>query len=88
MPIKSRRVNLSITPNRTTPILEAGRQNRMQDTEGALRLTTICTRIVYFFLSLYDSEVKKFLREEGGTLVDLIPRALKFYINASRDKQK
>ena len=82
MPIKSKRVNLSISPNKEKPILDAGRQNRLYNQNGSLSLTTICTQIVYFILDLQaDVEVAAHLRDNGGTLFDLIRRAIKRYIS-------
>ena len=88
MPIKSKRVNLSIPPNRVKSILDAGKRNGWQDTDGALRLTSICAKIVFFFISLYNDDVNEHLKEEGGTLMGLIPRALKYYIDARRDVRR
>ena len=82
MPIKSKRVGLSISPNKEKPILSAGRQNRLYNPNGSLSLTTICTQIVYFVLDLQaDKEIDAHLQENGGTLFDLIRRAVKHYIS-------
>ena len=82
MPLKSKRVNLSINPNKVKSILHTGRENRLQNRDGALRLTTICTEIVYFISGLQsEDEIAAQLREEGGTLFDLIRRAVKSYIS-------
>ena len=82
MPIKSRRVNLSIHPNKESRIIDAGRKNRMQTVGGDLNVTTICTKIVYFFLDLHaDDEIRRYLDKHGGTLFDLIIKAIKKYIS-------
>lgn len=85
MPVKSKRVNLSISPNRELPIIEAGRKNKLQGRNGSLSLTTICTEIVYFILDLQaDAEIAAYLEKNGGTLFDLIRRAVKRYISENQ----
>lgn len=85
MPVKSKRVNLSISPNKEKPILEAGRQNKLYATNGSLSLTTICAQIVYFVLDLQtDDEIASYLRKNGGTLFDLIRRAVKRHISENQ----
>lgn len=82
MPLKSKRVNLSINPNREKTIVKTGRENQLQNRDGSLRLTTICTEIVYFISGLQsDEEIAAYLRSEGGTLFDLIRRSIKSYIS-------
>lgn len=82
MPIKSKRVNLSINPNKEKSIINAGRQNQLHNRNGSLSLTTICTEIVYFVSDLQtDDEIAAYLSERGGTLFDLIRRAVKCYIS-------
>ena len=82
MPVKSKRVNLSISPNKEKPILDAGRQNKLQSDDGSLSLTTICAKIVYFVLDLQaDVAIDAYLEKNGGTLFDLIRRAVKRYIS-------
>lgn len=77
MPVKSKRVNLSIHPNTIRRIIDVGRQNRLQERDGSLKITAICTKIVYFFLDLYkDPDVLSYLEKNGGTLFDLILRAI------------
>ena len=82
MPIKSKRVNLSISPSKEKPIMNVGRQNKLQAPNRSLSLTTICTKIVYFFVDLHgDETIDAYLRKHGGTLFDLIRRAIKQYIS-------
>ena len=88
MPIKSKRTNLSISPNKIDGILDVGRKNHMQSTDGNLSLATICTKIVYFFVNLHkDDEVSVYLKQQGCILLDLIPKAVKFYISHHKSDQ-
>ena len=81
MPIKSKRVNLSILPSKIKYILDIGRQNRLQEINGSLPLTSICTKIIYFVIDLHTNQaIQTFLRKEGGSLFDLITRAITIYI--------
>lgn len=87
MPIKSRRVNLSIPPAKERSIIDAGRQNRLHNRDGSLSLTTICTEIVYFILELLaDKNIRTYLDKKGGTLFDLIRRSVKEYISEEDEK--
>lgn len=73
MPVKSKRVNLSVSPSQERGILNAGRKNRLHSTDGSLKLTSICMKIINFFLRLQNNnDVDKYLEENGGTLFDLI----------------
>ena len=59
----------------------------MHSTDGRLSLATVCTKIVYFFADLHkDTEVRAYLKEHGCILLDLIPKALKFYISYKNEK--
>ena len=83
MRIESRRVNLRINPNRVRKIRDAGRQNRLHAIDGSLKDASICTKLVYFFLDLQsDPDVRVYLKDNGGTLLDLILRAVKRYISS------
>ena len=83
MPIQSKRVNLSILPAKISKIMDAGRVNRLQVRGSSLSLTRICTDIVYFFLEIHaDADVQAYLKKDGGTLFDLIRRAIKRFIES------
>lgn len=78
MPVKSKRVNLSVSPSQERGILNVGRQNRLHSTDGSLKLTTICMQLVNFFLDLQKNEdVERYLEKNGGTLFDLILEGVK-----------
>ena len=82
MKIKSKRVNLSIIPSRIKKIIDFGRANLLHAADGSLQLTTICTKIIYFILDLFGKrEVQLYLEKHGGTLFDLIIRAVQQYIS-------
>ena len=82
MPIKSKRVNLSIPPSKIQGILDVGRNNKLQSRDGALQVTKICTDTVLFVCGLYSkADVQAHLKKEGGTLFDLISRSIKKYIS-------
>ena len=78
MPVKSKPVKLSVPPSRIPKIFEVGRNNKMQDTDGSLRLTTICMKIITFILELFtDAKVQAYLEKNSGiTLFGLIRRAV------------
>ncbi len=87
MPIKSKRVNLSIPPSKIQGIFDVGRNNKLQSRDGAFRLTKICTDIVFFFYELYsDTDVQTYLKKGGGTLFDLISRLVKQHVSNQNDK--
>ena len=82
MPIKSKPVKLSVLPSRISKILEVGRANKMQNVDGSLKLTTICMKIIVFVLDLHaDAKIQAYLKENNGTLLDLIRRAVHRYIS-------
>ena len=82
MPIKSIRVNLSFIPKRLDRLRAFGKEHLMRSTRG-LQDATICMRIIDFILELrWDPEVQAYLKMNGGTLLDLIRRAVKQYISA------
>ena len=76
-----KRVNLSIPKNRISKILDIGRQTLLRANDKKLKLTTICTSFVFFILEIYnDPDVQAYLKKTGGTLFDLIRRAVKAYV--------
>ena len=82
MPIKSERINLSVPPSRLKKIIQVGRENLLQSRDGSLQKTNICTELVFFILDVHsDPDVEAYLKRHGGTLLDLIRRALKRYVS-------
>ena len=85
MTIQSKKVLLSIIPGRVKKLMEIGRENRMHCINGSLKHATICSKIITFFIEVHsDPDVKAHLEKSGGTLLDLILRALKRYITEKR----
>ena len=83
MLIKSKKVLLSFIPARITKLRNFGREHRMQSTQGNLKNGTICMKMLNFMLDLReDDDIAKYLNKHGGTLFDLILRALKKYISS------
>lgn len=81
MPIKSKRVELSFIPAHVNTLLDFGRTHGMHSWQGVLKIGAICRKIIDFMLRLYkDEEVDAYLQAHGGTLFDLILRAVKQYI--------
>lgn len=81
MPPQRERVNLSFIPGRLRRLRDFGSEHRMQETNGSLQNAPICMRMITFLLDLREHEdVDKYLRENGGTLFDLILRAVKKFI--------
>ena len=82
MPIESKKSLLSLMPARVPKIMEVGRGNRMQNTNGKLCLATVCTKIIYFVLGIHaNPDVKAYLQKNGGTLLDLIERGVQKVIS-------
>jgi len=82
MPITSKKSQLSLMPARVPKIMEVGKENRMQNIDGSLSLATVCTKIIYFVLGIHTNpDVKAYLEKNGGTLLDLIDRAVKQFIS-------
>ena len=80
MPVKSKPVKLSFIPGRLKRLLEFGAEHRWQSTNGSLNAGFIVMRIIEFVLDLRsDPDVRKYLDRHGGTLLDLILRAVKRY---------
>lgn len=81
MPIKSIRVGLSFIPNKLARLRQFGKEHHMRSNRGSLKDATICTKIIDFILELrWDPDVQRYLKSNGGTLLDLILRAVKKYI--------
>ena len=82
MPVKSKRVELSFIPAHVEALLDFGKMHGMQTWQGALKIGVVCRKIIDFMLRLYkDEDVNLYLKEHGGTLFDLILRAVKKYIS-------
>ena len=81
MPTESQKSQLSLMPARVPKIMEVGKDNRMQNTNGKLCLATVCTKIVYFVVGLHNPDVKAYLKKNGGTLFDLIERGVQKVIS-------
>ena len=81
MPNKRERVNLSFIAGRLRRLRDFGREHRIRATNGSLQNASICMQMITFLLDLRaDADVDKYLRENGGTLFDLILRAVKKFI--------
>ena len=77
MPIKAKKTLLSLIPARVPKIMDIGRDNRMHNVNGKLCLATVCTKIIYYVLGKYtDPDVRTYLQNNGGTLLDLIDRGV------------
>lgn len=84
MPVKRQRVNLSFIVGRLRRLRDFGEEHRMHETNGELQNASICMRIIMFLLNLRaDANVDEYLRKNGGTLFDLIVRAVKKFIAES-----
>ena len=82
MPIKSKNVKLSIIPARVSKLMQLGRENRLHNVNGSLKLATICAKIINFILELHaDTKIQAYLKQDGGTLLGLIRRAIHRYIS-------
>lgn len=85
--ITSTKSQLSLIPSRVPKIMEVGRENRMQDVTGELRLATVCTKIIYFIVGLHSkTEVKAYLKKNGGTLLGLIEQAVHRFVSEEDDR--
>ena len=77
MPIESKKTLLSLIPNRVPKILDIGRENRMHSDNGSLCLATVCRKLVYYLVELHtNAEVRAYLQNNKGTLLDLIDRGV------------
>ena len=80
MPIKSIRVNLSFIPKRLDRLRAFGKEHLMGSSSA-----TICMRIIDFVLELrWDPDVQEYLKLNGGTLLDLIRRAVKKHVSSDK----
>ena len=83
MSIKSIRVNLSFIPKRLNKLRAFGKEHLMRSNRG-LKDATICMKIIDFILDLrWDPDIQAYLKKHGGTLLDLIRRAVRKYISAN-----
>ena len=81
MPTTSKKVQITFPPYQIKKLREHGSEHGMQSMQGSLQNGTICMKIISFIFDLRsDIEVQKYLEKNGGTLHDLILRALKQYI--------
>lgn len=77
MPVKSKRVNLSVSPSQERGILDVGRENNLHSTDGSLKVSTVSMQIINFILKLHKNEdVARYLEKNGGTLFDLIRKGV------------
>ena len=76
-------VQLSFIPSRHKKLLDLGREHRMQTSQGTLKSATIAMNLIDFLIELrHTPTIKSILDREGGTLLDLIKRAIHQYINS------
>ena len=82
MHIKSRKVQLCFIHTRFERLLDFGKQDHIRATNGSLKPAQICMKIINLVLELrQDPEIQRHLNESGGTLLDLILRAVKKYVS-------
>ncbi len=82
MPIMPRRVESSFIPAYFKKILKFGREHNFRARNGELKPGSIVRRIIEFILDLRsDPDVEIYLNQHGGTLLDLICRAVKKYVS-------
>ena len=73
-------VQLSFIYGRHQKLLDLGREHRLQTSQGTLKSATIAMNFIDFLIDLRHSPlVTEILDKEGGTLLDLIQRALHQY---------
>ncbi len=73
-------VQLSFIYGRHQKLLDLGREHRIQTSQGTLKSATIAMNFIDFLIDLRHSPlVTEILDKEGGTLLDLIQRALHQY---------
>lgn len=78
MPVKSKRINLSVPPSKVPKIRDTGKKNRLHSRDGSLNDATICTELILFMCEMQsDQDVEKHLAKTGGILLDLIRRSVK-----------
>ena len=79
--IQSKKVQISFIPARFERLLEFGEQNHI-GTNGSLKPARICMKIISLVLVMHqDPEIQRHLQESGGTLLDLILRAVKKFVS-------
>ena len=82
MPIIPRRVESSFIPAYFRKLLKFGREHNYQARNGKFKPGSIVRRIIEFILDLRsDPDVDIYLNQHGGTLLDLIRRAVKKYVS-------
>ena len=82
MPIKPTRVEISFIPGCLKRLLNFGREHNIKPDNRTLIPSQTCRAIINFALDIRaDAEVEEYLKTHGGTLHDLILRALKRYIS-------
>lgn len=70
-------VQLSFIAGRHQKLIDLGRDHRMQTTQGTLNSATISMNLIDYLIDLrHTPEIEEALKREGGTLLDLIQRAL------------
>lgn len=80
MPIQSKVVKISFIPGRLKRLLNFGGEHRMRSRNGELQPGHISMDIIEFILDMRDDpDIENYLDRHGGTLLDLIQRALKRY---------
>ena len=78
-------VQLSFIQGRHQKLLDLGREHRMHTSQGTLKSATISMNLIDFLIDLrHNPEINENLDKEGGTLLDLIQRALHQYKNQRR----
>ena len=82
MPVKATRVENSYSPGHLNRLLTFGRKHNLQSTDGKLRPSKIQAYIINYVLGMDDdTDVQNYLERHGGTVVDLIRRAVKRYVS-------
>ena len=82
MSITSKKVQLSFICVRFQRLLDFGKQDYIRATNGSLKAAQICMKIIDLVLEMrQDPEIQRHLQESGGTLLDLILRAVKKYVS-------
>ena len=82
MPIIPRRVESSFIPSYFNKILNHGREHHYQARNGSLKPGSIVRQSIEFILDLRgDPAVERHLKHHGGTLFDLILRAVKRHVS-------
>ena len=78
-------MQLSFIQGRHNKLIDLGREHRMTTSQGTLKSATISMNRIDFLIDLRHSPgINEILDKEGGTLLDLIQRALHQYKNHRR----